>query len=118
MNLQDLEIWGGVECTVNRVGDNYFDQIEKSGHAQRLSDLDHFHDLGFRTLRIPVLWERFVKEGGNWSWFDSYLNRLRELDIKPVAGLSHHGSGPPDTNLLDPLFPVKLAGFAKQVASR
>ena len=37
-----LEMWGGVECTVNRVGDAYFTQLERSGHAERDGDLDRF----------------------------------------------------------------------------
>ena len=28
-----IDIWGGIECTVNRVGDAYFDQLAMSGHA-------------------------------------------------------------------------------------
>ena len=28
-----LELWGGVECTVNRVGNGYSDQLTVSGHA-------------------------------------------------------------------------------------
>src|ERR671916_420912 len=55
-----LELWGGIECTVNRVGDRYCDQVVLTGHEHRLDDLDRFADLGLRTLRYPVLWERVV----------------------------------------------------------
>jgi hypothetical protein len=48
------ELWGGVECTVNRVHDQYFDQMRRSGHRYRLEDLDAFAALGFRALRYPV----------------------------------------------------------------
>src|SRR5215203_439749 len=58
-----LELWGGVECTVNRVGDIYFDQMERSGHATRLSDLCLFAGLGIRAIRYPVLWERVAPDG-------------------------------------------------------
>ena len=58
-----LEVWGGVECTANRVGDRFFDQIEKSGHANRFSDLDLFADLGIRAIRYPVVWERLAPDG-------------------------------------------------------
>ena len=57
------ELWGGVECTVNRVGGRFFDQLELSGHARRASDLDLFAALGVRALRYPVLWERTAPEG-------------------------------------------------------
>ncbi len=33
MNAKPLELRGGVECTVNRVGDRVFDQMERNGHA-------------------------------------------------------------------------------------
>ncbi|MEJ7658955.1 MAG: hypothetical protein WKG07_04690 [Hymenobacter sp.] len=52
-----VEIWGGVEATCRRVGDAYSDQLARSGHRDRLDDLDRFADLGLRTLRYPVLWE-------------------------------------------------------------
>jgi dTDP-4-dehydrorhamnose reductase len=46
-----VELWGGVECTVNRVGDVFFDQMERNGHAARLSDLAMFAGLGIRAIR-------------------------------------------------------------------
>jgi dTDP-4-dehydrorhamnose reductase len=119
--LSPLQVWAGVECTVNRVGDQYFDQLERNGHAQRLSDLDLFAELGVQKLRYPVLWERVAPNGiqqADWSWPDQRLARLRELGIDPIVGLVHHGSGPRDTSLVDPAFPEKLAEFARAVAER
>lgn len=119
--LPRLELWGGVECTVNRVGDSYFDQIERSGHASRLSDLDLLADLGIRTLRYPVLWERTAPQGvktANWHWADERMSHLRNLGVRPIVGLVHHGSGPRDTSLVDPAFPEKLAEYAQSVAER
>jgi dTDP-4-dehydrorhamnose reductase len=125
-----LELWGGLEATVNRVGDVYFDQLERSGHAARLGDLDRIAALGVRALRYPVLWERVAPNGtstaadpaglagADWSWSDARLERLRELGITPIAGLVHHGSGPRHTSLLDPAFPEKLATYARAVAER
>ncbi len=116
-----LELWGGVECTVNRVGDQYHDQIALSGHDLREDDLDRFVDLGIRTLRFPVLWERTAPEGlerADWRWPDARLSRARELGIRPVVGLVHHGSGPRETSLLDPAFPERLANYARAVAER
>ena len=109
-----LELWAGIEPTVARVGDTYVDQIAVSGHDIRLSDLDLFADLGIRTVRYPILWERTR----DWSWADERLERLRELGIRPVVGLVHHGSGPPHTNLLDPGFATGLAEYAHRVAQR
>jgi dTDP-4-dehydrorhamnose reductase len=116
-----LELWAGVEGTVNRVRDRYFDQMERSGHARRFEDLDLFAGLGIRVLRYPVLWERVAPDGtalANWRWTDRRLGRLRELGVRPIAGLLHHGSGPRCTNLLDPVFPELLAEYAGAVANR
>lgn len=116
-----LELWAGVECTVNRVNDLYYDQMEQSGHAARLSDLELFAGLGVRALRYPVLWERTAPDGierADWAWADERLARLRELRVRPIVGLLHHGSGPRSTSLLDCAFPEKLALFARAVAER
>ncbi len=118
---EDLEFWGGVECTVNRVGDAYFDQLEMSGHAFRNSDLDRFVSLGIKTLRFPLLWERMAPDSLDaidWTWSDERLQQARERGISVIAGLVHHGSGPRYTHLLDPEFPDKLAVFAGRVAER
>src|SRR3954452_10537981 len=107
-----IELWGGVECTLNRVGDCYIDQLELSGHDKRLSDLDRFADLGIVAMRYPVLWERTAPNGvdaADWSWPDERLARLRTLGIRSIVGLVHHGSGPRHTSLLDPTFPEQLA---------
>ena len=99
-----LEVWGGVECTVNRVQDAYFDQTELTGHGDRPEDIDRLAALGLRTLRYPVLWEHIAPDGletADWRWTDERLERMRSLGMQPIAGLLHHGSGPRETSLLD-----------------
>ena len=59
-----IELWAGAECTVNRVGDVYFDQLERTGHGSRLEDLERLAELGVRRVRFPVLWERSAAEHG------------------------------------------------------
>jgi dTDP-4-dehydrorhamnose reductase len=116
-----IELWGGVETTFNRVGEQYHCQLTRSGHHQRLGDLDLIAGLGIRKLRFPVLWERTQPEADcepDWRWPDERLDRLRDLAITPIVGLLHHGSGPRHTSLLDPQFPAKLADYALRVASR
>lgn len=116
-----LELWGGVECTVNRVGNRWFDQLQWSGHDGRIEDLARFATLGVRALRYPVLWERVAPgklEDADWRWTDRRLECLRELGIRPIIGLLHHGSGPAHTSLLDPAFPDKFAQFAAAAARR
>ncbi len=116
-----LQMWAGIECTVNRVGDRYYDQLARNGHAYRISDLDMIAELGIKVIRYPVIWERTAPNGienADWSWLDERLPRLRELGINPIAGLVHHGSGPMSTSLVDPAFPKKLAEYAGAVARR
>ena len=116
-----LELWAGVECTVNRVGDRYFDQVARGGHAERADDIDRLAALGARAVRYPVLWEHVAPEGlarADWRWADERLARLRDLGVRPIVGLLHHGSGPRDTSLVDPAFPARLARFARAVAER
>src|SRR5215213_6452809 len=120
-SYERLELWGGVECTVNRVRDAYHDQLKRSGHDCRLEDIDLFAELGIKVIRYPLLWERIAPldlTTANWSWADERMSRLRELGLKPIVGLVHHGSGPRYTDLLDPEFPEKLATFAAAVAQR
>lgn len=118
---QPIELWGGVECTHNRVGDEFFDQLEQSGHTERIADLDLFAALGLRAMRYPVLWERTAPgrlDDADWSWSDQRLARLRTLGMRPIVGLVHHGSGPRHTSLIDPGFAEGLAAFAGAVARR
>lgn len=121
MTGADIALWGGVECTINRVRDRYFNQLERSGHAHRHQDLDRFASLGVKALRYPLLWESIAPgdiASANWQWSDQRLLHLHQLGIAPVAGLVHHGSGPEHTSLIDSTFPSKLAAYAQAVAAR
>ena len=103
---------------MNRVHDRFFDQHIWSGHRTRVrEDLERIRSLGIRTLRTALHWEYFAATG-SWEFFDESLREMQQLGITPIAGLLHHGSGPPTTNLLDPEFPQKLAAYASQVARR
>ena len=119
--MNALELWGGVECTVNRVGDRFFDQMNASGHATRLDDLDRFASLGMKAIRYPILWERLAPcslRELDWRWADERLLRIRRLDMKAIVGLVHHGSGPVYTSLIDDRFAESLATYARAVAER
>lgn len=119
--LPPLEVWGGVECTVVRVGDEWTDQLRRSGHHERLDDLDRFYELGLRTLRFPVLWERTAPEHPtcfDWTWSDERLHKLWQLGVRPIVGLIHHGSGPRYASFDQPDFPEQFAHYARAVAER
>ena len=118
---QPLQVWGGVECTIVRVHDMVRDQIRETGHYEREDDLDLIAGLGIRTLRYPVLWEAvapLAPDHMDWDWHDRRLTRLRDLGIRPIIGLVHHGSGPSYANYYNGGFAEGLANFAAAVASR
>jgi len=115
------EVWGGLECTINRVKNNFFDQFEYSGHYHREDDIEQIARLGITKLRYPILWEKHQpKPNGDidWQWTAKQLNKIREKNIDVIAGLLHHGSGPAYTNLADENFPYYFAAYAKKVAEQ
>jgi dTDP-4-dehydrorhamnose reductase len=118
---KSLELWGGIECTINRIGDHYHDQLARCGHYGRLSDLDRIAALGVKTIRYPSLWEQVMPHRTGlpqWQHTDEALNRIREVGMTPIVGLLHHGSGPAGTDLLDPRFPQAFAAYAAAFAQR
>jgi dTDP-4-dehydrorhamnose reductase len=118
LRVTDLEIWGGIECTINRVGNEYLDQLEYSGYYKSPQH-QLVAELGIKKLRFPILWEKHQPSPDakiNWSWTSQQLHYFKEQKIEVIAGLVHHGSGPGYTNLLDPQFPYLLAEYARKVA--
>ena len=118
---EPLEIWGGIECTVNRVQNNYFDQLYFSGHYSRDTDIQLLADLGIKKIRYPVIWEKHqpnADAGINWSHTEQRLKQIRELGINPIAGLVHHGSGPEYASIETDCFAPGLAAFARKVAEK
>jgi dTDP-4-dehydrorhamnose reductase len=117
----ELELWGGYECTVNRVGDSWHDQTPRTGHEHRIGDLALFADLGLRSLRYPALWERISPhhpEERDFRWTDERLPEIRRLGMEPIVTLCHHGAGPAYTSLISDSFAPGLAAHAAAVAQR
>jgi dTDP-4-dehydrorhamnose reductase len=115
------EIWGGIECTINRVNNQFRDQLSNAGHYMRSDDIRHIASLGIKALRYPVLWEHHQQEKDaaiDWSWAAMQLNEIKQQGITPIVGLVHHGSGPAFTNLMDSAFPEQLASYAYSVAEQ
>lgn len=120
-SFEKPEIWGGIECTINRVNDQFFDQLHFMNHYKRFSDLEQIAGLGIKSIRYPVLWEKHQPTPHaeiDWTWTESRLQFFKDSGIEVVAGLVHHGSGPAFTNMLDPKFPELLAAYALKVAER
>lgn len=120
-SVRELELWGGLECTVNRIGDHYADQFALLGHRDRPDDIDLIADLGVSALRYPIHWEIVAPErpeARDYGWYDARLERLRARGVGVIAGLVHHGSGPRYTDLLDDSFPALLADYARATAER
>ncbi len=126
MDSEKLQLWGGIECTVSRVGDYYRDQLVESGHAERSEDINLLCELGISAVRYPVLWERVMRSQrdatdwscADWRWSDQRLAELKARNVEPILGLIHHGSGPQFTSLLDEGFVAGLGQHAAQVARR
>lgn len=121
LHCKGPEIWGGLECTINRVNNSFRDQLHYTGHYTRPGDVEAIASLGIKKLRYPILWEKHQPAAGvkiDWRWILSQLENIRNHHIQPIIGLLHHGSGPHFTNLLDPQFPEKLAGYAGEVAKK
>jgi len=108
-----LELWGGIECTINRIGDRYRNQLDRNFDE----DVEAAIALGLKAVRYPVLWELHAG-GDDWRVPDAHLERLRDAGVRPIVGLIHHGSGPPGTSLLDRDFATGLAAHAARVAAR
>jgi dTDP-4-dehydrorhamnose reductase len=116
-----METWGGLECTINRVGDSYYDQLDYSSHYDRENDLQLFADLRISKIRYPILWEKHqrVKNAEiDWHCTAGKLSSLIKSGIEPIAGLVHHGSGPAYVSFLDGSFERGLADYASAVAER
>jgi dTDP-4-dehydrorhamnose reductase len=116
-----LELWGGVEATLNRVRGRFFDQTLRSGHHTRAADLELFASLGIKALRQPVLWERMAPretDSPDFAWSDERLAEMGRLGLKPILGLLHHGSGPAYTSLIDDGFAARFAAYARACAER
>src|SRR3954465_4174 len=102
-----LELWGGAECTIVRLQDDFRDQAEETGHKQRRDDIDRIAGLGVTTLRFPILWEATAPDRPDaldFAWADDRLAMLRERGIEVIAGPVHHGPRPSHPRPLPPPF--------------
>ncbi|MEI6486826.1 MAG: sugar nucleotide-binding protein [Sphingomonadales bacterium] len=114
-----IALWGGMECTVNRIADRFFDQATRGGGAcAHQFDFARLAELGMTALRFPILWEATAASAAHLPLIDARMAQLDAAGIRPVVGLVHHGSGPALTSLLKPCFAPGLAAHAAAVARR
>lgn len=115
------ELWAGIECARTRIADREPDQLARTGHLDRLEDLERIAALGIRVLRYPILWEHVVPHPDatpDWRWADERMAALRDLGIRPIVGLLHHGMGPHPAGFDDPRFVERFTAYARSVAER
>lgn len=116
-----MELWGGIECTINRVNDLYMDQLDYCGYYHRSGLIECLATSGISKLRYPVLWEKHQPHQNSepdWSFAEKELLYLKNQGIEPIAGLVHHGSGPHFVNIQDDSFAEGLAAYATKVAEK
>src|SRR3546814_19284629 len=100
-----LELWGGIECTIARIGDIWRNQISETGHHERSCDIDRIVELGIKTIRYPIIWEEIRPRHPNkcdFGWTDERLGLLSHKDVKVIGGLRTHGSGTGSNCLVGP----------------
>jgi dTDP-4-dehydrorhamnose reductase len=115
-----MEVWGGIECSINRAGDAYFDQLEYAGHYERWEDIEVIAGLGIKKIRYPILWERYQPQYNTqiqWEHLEKRLQFFRDRHIDVIAGLVHHGSGPSYVNIKEESFAEGLQKYAEMVAN-
>ncbi len=116
-----IDIWAGIECSYNRVGESYMDQLHLSGHYERYDDIRRIAAIGFKALRYPLLWEKHapgLHTEIDWKFSQQKLDEIKEAGIEPIAGLVHHGSGPLYADFYDGSFSKGLAAYAAKVAAQ
>lgn len=119
--MYGLEMWGGIDYPLNRIGDEYFHRGEKRDHDDNIQSLQMFVELGIKKIRIPCLWELVSPKDldrCHWHQIDAKLDECQKLGVQPVVHFLHHGSGPTYTSLIDPDFPEKFATYARAFAKR
>jgi beta-glucosidase len=98
------------------------DEYELTQHYERMhDDLALFAELGLRAVRYGIPWHRINPRRGTWDfeWADRPLERLLQLDIRPVVDLVHYGLPPwIEGAYLHPDYPEYVAEFASRIAER
>src|SRR3954469_15026120 len=107
-NGYSLEIWAGVECTVNRVANEYFDQIKFSGHLAEGREFCACSDATVSPTYVPDivhacpdllidgehgLWHLANAGEVSWADFARHAAEIVGLDTKGVEARPSHLMG-------------------------
>ncbi len=110
-----MEMWAGFECTLNRVGDRFQDQLLPTERKKRTHCLESLPALGFTAFRYRIAWDDVSTP---WDTVAQDIALLTSHNIKPIIGLLHHGSGPADTSLISDNFIDGMAAHAREIARK
>lgn len=108
-------MWAGFECTLNRVGDRFQDQLLPTERAMRTACLEALPELGVSAFRYRIAWDDLATP---WEAVTEDIGLLTSHNIKPIIGLLHHGSGPRGTSLIADNFVQGMAAHACEVARK
>lgn len=110
-----MEMWAGFECTLNRVGDRFQDQLLPRERKMRTDCLESLPALGITAFRYRIAWDDALT---TWDTVTQDIASLVSHNIKPIIGLLHHGSGPAETSLVSDNFVDGMAAHAREVARK
>lgn len=110
-----MEMWAGFECTLNRVGDRFQDQLLPTEREMRTACLKSLPALGVTAFRYRIAWDDVSTP---WEKVAEDLSLLTSHNIKPIIGLLHHGSGPMETSLISDNFVDGMAAHAGEVVRK
>jgi beta-glucosidase len=88
----------GIEDTFvpqTRAGERAIDEYELTEHYRFWSeDFGRAKEVGADLLRWGVPWYRVNPARGvwDWSWLDRVVDRLAELELRPIVDLLHYGT--------------------------
>lgn len=111
----------GIDSAVPRVEGRRLDQMELSGHYDRIrEDIDLVRDLGVRYLRygLPIHRTFLGPDRYDWEQADIAFGHMRGYDIVPIAELCRFGVPDWIGDFQNPELPRLFARYARAFAER